>query len=95
MLGRRDPQRSLFEAQAWPHRVPEDSFHTRMGAVNDVPFKDDDQAGMYCDHNRRPGVPPRADSGGAELLSCASAARWNTLRAGEAHQTQAQVADCG
>ena len=26
MLGRRDPQRSLFEAQAWPHRVPEDSF---------------------------------------------------------------------
>ena len=36
MLGRRDPQRSLFEAHAWPHRVPEDSFYARMGAVNDV-----------------------------------------------------------
>jgi hypothetical protein len=22
MLGRRDPQRSLFEVHAWPHRVP-------------------------------------------------------------------------
>jgi hypothetical protein len=40
MLGRRDPQRSLFEAQAWPHRVPEDSFYARMGAVNDVLFKE-------------------------------------------------------
>ena len=45
MLGRRDPQRSLFEAQAWPHRVPDDSFYARMGAVNDVLFHDDDLAG--------------------------------------------------
>jgi hypothetical protein len=27
MLGRRPPQRSLFEAQVWPHRVPDDSFY--------------------------------------------------------------------
>jgi transposase len=58
MLGRRDPQRSLFEAHAWPHRVPEDSFYAQMGAVNDVLFKDDDLAGMYCDNNGRPSVPP-------------------------------------
>jgi hypothetical protein len=42
--------RRLFEAHAWPHRVPEDSFYARMGAVNDVLFKDDDSAGMYCDN---------------------------------------------
>jgi len=63
MLGRRDPQRSLFEAHAWPHRVPEDSFYARMGAVNDVLFKDDDLAGMYCDNNGRPSVPPSLMSG--------------------------------
>jgi transposase len=63
MLGRRDPQRSLFEAHAWPHRVPEDSFYARMGVVNDVLFKDDDLAGMYCDNNGRPSVPPSLMSG--------------------------------
>jgi len=63
MLGRRDPQRSLFEAHAWPHRVPEDSFYARMGAVNDVLFKDDDLAGMYCDDNGRPSLPPSLMSG--------------------------------
>jgi transposase len=63
MLGRRTPQRSLFEAHAWPHRVPEDSFYARMGAVNDVLFKDDDLAGMYCDNNGRPSVPPSLMSG--------------------------------
>ena len=35
MLGRRKPQRSFFEAQCWPHQVPEDSFYAGMGAVND------------------------------------------------------------
>lgn len=63
MLGRRDPQRSLFEAQAWPHRVPEDSFYAQMGAVNDVLFKDDDLAKMYCANNGRPSVPPSLMSG--------------------------------
>jgi transposase len=63
MLGRRDPQRSLFEAQAWPHRVPDDSFYARMGAVNDVLFPDDDLAGAYCADNGRPSLPPSLLSG--------------------------------
>jgi len=63
MLGRREPQRSLFEAQAWPHRVPEDSFYARMGAVNDVLFKDDDLAKLYCDNNGRRSLPPSLMSG--------------------------------
>jgi len=58
MLGRRDPQRSLFEAHAWPHRVPDDSFYAHLGAVNDILFKDDDLAGMYCENNGRPSLPP-------------------------------------
>ena len=63
MLGRRDPQRSLFEAQAWPHRVPADSFYARMGAVNDVLFRDDDLAGAYCADNGRPSLAPSLLSG--------------------------------
>lgn len=63
MLGRRDPQRSLFEAQAWPHRVPAESFYARMGAVNDVLFQDEDLAGLYCEDNGRPSLPPSLLSG--------------------------------
>jgi transposase len=63
MLGHRDPQRSLFEAQAWPHRVPDDSLYARMGAVNDVLFKDDDLAKLYCDNNGRRSLPPSLMSG--------------------------------
>lgn len=58
MLGRRDPQRSLFDAQSMPHRVPADSFYGRMGAVHDVLFSDDDLAMMYCLDNGRPSIPP-------------------------------------
>ena len=63
MLGRRNPQRSLFEAQAWPHQVPTESFYARMGAVNDVLFQDDDLAGLYCEDNGRPSLPPSLLSG--------------------------------
>lgn len=63
MLGRRKPQRSLFEAQAWPNRVPDDSFYARMGAVNDVLFNDDDLARMYSADNGRPSLPPSLMSG--------------------------------
>ena len=63
MLGRRNPQRSLFEAQAWPHRVRADSFYARMGAVNDVLFQDEDLAGLYCEDNGRPSLPPSLLSG--------------------------------
>ncbi len=58
MLGRRNPQRTLFEAQTWPHRVPTDSFYARMASVNDQLFADDDLAEMYCPDNGRPSLPP-------------------------------------
>jgi hypothetical protein len=45
MLGGRQPQRSLFEAQAWPQRVPADSFYARLGAVMEQLFGDDDPFG--------------------------------------------------
>jgi hypothetical protein len=67
MLGRRDPQRSLFDAQSLPHQVPADSFYGRMGAVNGVLFCDDDLAMMYCPNNGRPSIPPSLMSG-ATLL---------------------------
>ena len=73
MLGRRNPQRSLFEAQAWPHRVPADSFFARLGAVTPAPtaeqvrveqlFRDDDLAELYCLDNGRPSLPPSLLSG--------------------------------
>ncbi len=47
MLRRRD-------TQSVPHRVAEDSFHGRMGAVSEELFKDDDLAEMYCPDNGRP-----------------------------------------
>jgi transposase len=63
MLGRRNPQRSLFEAQAWPHRVPADSFYARLGAVMEQLFTDDDLAELYCPDNGRPSLPPSLLSG--------------------------------
>jgi Transposase domain (DUF772) len=58
MLGHRNPQRSLFQAQAWPNRVPADSFYARLGAVIEQLFTDDDLAEMYCLDNGRPSLPP-------------------------------------
>jgi transposase len=63
MLGRRNPQRSLFEAETWPHRVPPDSFYARMAAVNDQLFADDDLAEMYCPDDGRPSLAPSLLSG--------------------------------
>ena len=58
MLGRRDPQHSLFEAGFWPHRVAADSIYGRMAAVRDVLFNDGDLATMYCSDNGRTSIPP-------------------------------------
>jgi len=63
MLGRRDPQRSFFDAQSVPNRVPPDSFYGRMGAVSDVLFSDEDLAMMYSPDNGRPSLPPSLLSG--------------------------------
>jgi hypothetical protein len=63
MLGRRDPQHSLFSAANLPHRVPTDSFHGRMAVVSDVLFADDDLKEMYDPGNGRPSLPPSILSG--------------------------------
>ena len=63
MLGRRSPQRSLFDVLGLPHRVPADSFYGRMGAVSDVLFPDEDLAAMYCLDNGRPSLPPSLMNG--------------------------------
>jgi transposase len=63
MIGRRDPQRSYFDAHGLPHRVPADSFYGRMGAVSDELFHDEDLAMMYCPDNGRPSIPPSLMSG--------------------------------
>jgi hypothetical protein len=63
MLGRRDPQPSLFSAANLPHRVPNDSFYGRMAAVSAVLFKDDDLKEMYDPGNGRPSLPPSILSG--------------------------------
>ena len=63
MLGRRNPQRSLFSAQTLPHQVDPDSFYGRMGAVSAQLFDDEDLQEMYCPDNGRPSLPPSLMSG--------------------------------
>lgn len=63
MLGRRDPQQSLFSAANLPHRVPADSFYGRMAAVSGVLFRDDDLKELYDPGNGRPSIPPSLMSG--------------------------------
>jgi hypothetical protein len=63
MLGRRNPQRSLFSAQSLPHQVNPDSFYGRMGAISSQLFNDDDLKDMYCPDNGRPSLPPSLMSG--------------------------------
>ena len=58
MLGKRNPQRSYFDANNLPNQVPDDSFYGRMGVVNETLFCDTDLAEMYCDNNGRPSLPP-------------------------------------
>jgi transposase len=67
MLGRRDPQQSLFAAQNLPHCVPVDSFYGRMGAVSGVLLRDDDLKSLFCVDNGRPSLPPSL-MGGVLLL---------------------------
>ncbi len=63
MLGRRDPQRSLFDANSLPHRVAPDSFYGRLAAVCDLLFQDDDLKELYDPSNGRPSLPPSLMSG--------------------------------
>jgi hypothetical protein len=63
MLGKRNPQASLFDAIGLPHRVAPDSFYGRMGQMNHRIFKDEDLKEMYCLDNGRPSLPPSLMSG--------------------------------
>ena len=40
--------KGLFDADSLAHRVPAESFHGRMGAVQDMLFCAEDLAMMYC-----------------------------------------------
>jgi len=63
MLGKRQPQRSFFDALGLPHRVAPDSFYGRMGSLEAQLFSDEDLKEMYCDDNGRPSLPPSLMSG--------------------------------
>jgi hypothetical protein len=63
MLGKREPQRSFFDALGLPHRVAPDSFYGRMGSLEAQLFSDEDLKEMYCDDNGRPSLPPSLLSG--------------------------------
>ena len=63
MLGKRNPQASLFDAIGLPHRVAPDSFYGRMGQMIGSLFRDEDLKEMYCEDNGRPSLPPSLLSG--------------------------------
>ncbi len=63
MLGRRDLQHSLFDADSLPHRVSPDSFYGRMAVVSDLLFKDADLKDLYDPDTGRPSLPPSLMSG--------------------------------
>lgn len=63
MLGKRQPQRSFFDALGLPHRVSPDSFYGRMGSLSGTLFRDEDLKGMYCEDNGRPSLPPSQMAG--------------------------------
>lgn len=63
MLGKRQPQRSFFDALGLPHRVAPDTFYGRMGNLEAQLFKDEDLKEMYCDDNGRPSLPPSLMAG--------------------------------
>jgi hypothetical protein len=58
MLGRRDPQRCLFDADNLPHRVPAESIYGRMAALGAALFSDDDLKDLYDVGNGRPSHRP-------------------------------------
>jgi len=64
MLGRRNPQQSLFEIPFWAQGlVPEDSFYARMGQFWSRIRRDEDLAEMYAESQCGPSIPPSLISG--------------------------------
>src|SRR3712207_321096 len=59
MLGKRGPQRGLFEADTlYGDFVGRDTFYGFLAAQRGVLFRDEDFAALYCLDNGRPSVPP-------------------------------------
>src|SRR5215210_2955158 len=59
MLGKRGPQRGLFEADtAYGEFVGRDSFYGWLASQRDDLFRDEEFAGLYVLTNGRPSVPP-------------------------------------
>src|SRR3712207_1530294 len=59
MLGKRGPQRGLFQADtAYGEFVGRDSFYGWLASQRDELFRDEEFAGLYVLNNGRPSVPP-------------------------------------
>lgn len=59
MLGKRSPQRSLFDvAFLYEDLIPEDSFYGFLGDKREQLFRDEDFEELYCLSNGRPSVAP-------------------------------------
>lgn len=59
MLGKRSPQRGLFEADTLlADFVGQRTFYGFLAAQRDELFRDEDFAALYCRDNGRPSVPP-------------------------------------
>lgn len=59
MLGKRSPQRGMFEAdQQYLDFVGEDTFYGFMARYGYELFDDEDFSELYCEDNGRPSVPP-------------------------------------
>ncbi len=70
MLGKRSPQRGLFEADhLYLDWVGRRSFYGWLASQRGKLFQDDDFAGLYCPNNGRPSVPP-------SLLATALLLQW-------------------
>ena len=63
MLGKRKPQRSLFDVIGLPHRVAPDSFYGRMGSLGSQLFRDEDFKDLYSADTGRASLPPSLLSG--------------------------------
>lgn len=59
MLGKRKPQRELFDVgNVFPLELPTGSFHAQLAAVAPTLFQDADFADLYKAERGRPSVPP-------------------------------------
>jgi Transposase DDE domain/Transposase domain (DUF772) len=59
MLGKRGPQRGMFEADtAYGEFVGRDSFYGWLASQRDELFRDEEVAGLYALNTGRPSVPP-------------------------------------